>query len=229
MEGRVTYLDGSPAERIRVSISTYLFPESPDFSESDRQRGAALTGVKRKDGSIHRVTRKSVYTNHEGRYQAYTPLGLEYMVEVKSPFAYESHRFMNGQLDSEGRIVQDFRIPTELDSLSMDTPRIIIEVLDENGNALPHVKVTIFPRTDSPWFRSFPEISTGEEGYVACSWVSLGDELNIGVQHESWDNFPCVFQTTVTSDRIQVRIQECTGYEKTKARLESMHEDALVE
>jgi hypothetical protein len=204
--GRVTYLDGTPAPGIRVSLGTYLVPENVDFSSSDKQSGSAFSGVQKEDGTVHRVARKSVITNHNGEYSTSIPFGIEYMAEVKTPNYYLSVIHPNGDLDDQGVLRQDFVVPSATDSRDRGEDVVSLEIQDPSGKVLKNVSVGMAPYLDEPWFRMYPKTNTGEIGFVNLPWVSVGDSVVLVLMHDSWQGIRSeIVEVDGTSISVKVR------------------------
>lgn len=204
--GRITYLDGTPAPGVTISLATYLIPESVDFSSVDRGSGNSLTGVRMEDGSVHQVTRKSIRTNSNGEYESTLSFGLEYMLEVKTENHYSSVIHPNGDLNKDGVLIHDFVIPSPLDSALLTNEDLVsLEVLGPDGLPLHDATLKIAPYLDAPWFRIYPEVNTGSEGYVDLPWVAVGDTLYVLTYHKSWIAFT-EQEVEITGSLISMRV-----------------------
>ena len=167
---------------VLVSIASRKHSQVGELQDEMSGREGAVSGTQDGNGRDW-VERNSVITDESGRFTYEVSGGLQYMVEVKTHDFYQSV-IHPSRIDSEGGIItQNFKV-TQRDQVAEDLVRI--QILDEAGNKLRNVEIDMAPGYDSPWFRVFPRINTGQEGSVAIPWSRVGDRVVVTMRHSSW-------------------------------------------
>lgn len=200
--GRLSDWRGDPVSDARVTVSTHLNPETPDFSYEDNAAGmGVLSGGQ--PGAYSRCTKSSVTTDSNGDYRAVVPRGIGYAAESAARGSYVFSVSESPFPNELGEIRVDLSLPEPTPENSVK-----VVVTRPDGSPFEGCKIELAIVDDFPYFRQFSnELIADASGVAYSLGLQNGDYVALFLSHEDLSVPKFIPDYQVVTDRtVDVRV-----------------------